>query len=157
MAGERAAPGKFDRRDFLKMAGAGWVALTMTPFSAQATPESVLEAIGKVLGGKPLKEGRIKITLPEIAENGAAVALKVAVDGPMTADDHVTAIHIFSEGNPLPVICSYYLGPRNGKAEISMRIRLAKTQKIVIVAETSKGEAFLARQAIKVTLGGCGG
>lgn len=157
MMGERAEPGKFERRDFLKMAGVGWMVLTMTPFAAEATPESMMEAIGKIIGDKQLKEGRIKITLPEIAENGAAVAMRVAVDGPMTADDHVTAIHIFSEGNPLPYICGYYLGPRNGKAEISLRIRLAKSQKIAVVAETSKGEAFLARQAIKVTLGGCGG
>ncbi len=157
MMGERAGPGKFDRRDFLKMTGAGWMVLTMTPFAAEATPEMVMEAMGKVIGDKTFKEGRIKITLPEIAENGAAVAMRVAVDGPMTADDHVTAIHIFAEGNPLPYVCSYYLGPRNGKAEIAVRIRLAKSQKIIVAAETSKGGTFLARQAIKVTLGGCGG
>ncbi len=157
MMGERAEAGKFDRRDFLKMTGAGWVVLTMTPFAAEATPEMVMEAMGKVIGDKTFKEGRIKITLPEIAENGAAVAMRVAVDGPMTATDHVTAIHMFSEGNPLPYIGSYYLGPRNGKAEIALWIRLAKSQKIVVAAETSKGETFLARRAIKVTLGGCGG
>jgi len=161
MMGDMIEPGKFDRRDFLKMAGAGIgagaVVLSMTPFSAQATPESVIASMGKILGDKQLKEGRIKITLPEIAENGAAVAMRVLVDGPMTADDHVTAIHMFAEGNPLPGIGSYYLNPRNGKAEISLRVRLAKSQKIVVVAETSKGEAFLARRAVKVTLGGCGG
>ncbi len=139
MMGERVEPGKFERRDFLKMTAAGWVVLAMTPFAAEATPEMVMEAIGKVIGDKTFKEGRIKITLPEIAENGAAVAMRVAVDGPMTADDHVTAIHIVSEGNPLPYICGYYLGPRNGKAEISLRIRLAKSQKFVVVGETCKG------------------
>ncbi len=157
MIGERVEPGKFERRDFLKMTAAGWVVLTMTPFAAEATPEMVMEAMGKVIGDKNFKEGRIKITLPEIAENGAAVAMRVAVDGPMSATDHVTAIHMFSEGNPLPYIGSYYLSPRNGKAEIALRIRLAKSQKIVVAAETSKGETFLARRAIKVTLGGCGG
>ncbi len=157
MMGERDKPGKFERRDFLKMAGAGAMVLTMTPFAADATPEMVMEAMGKVIGDKNFKEGRIKITLPEIAENGAAVAMRVAVDGPMTADDHVTAIHIFADGNPLPYVCSYYLGPRNGKAEIAVRVRMAKSQKMVVAAETSKGETFLARQAIKFTLGGCGG
>ena len=157
MVGQAIEPGQFDRRDFLKMTGAGALVLSMTPFSAEATPEMVLEAMGKVVGGKTLKEGRIKITLPEIAENGAAVALRAAVEGPMTAEDHVKAIHMFSDGNPLPYIGSYQLGPRNGKAEISLRVRLAKSQKIVVVAETSKGETYLARRAIKVTRGGCGG
>ncbi|MDA1089967.1 MAG: thiosulfate oxidation carrier protein SoxY [Proteobacteria bacterium] len=157
MVGQAVEPGHFDRRDFLKMTGAGAMVLTMTPFAAEATPEMVTEALAKVLGNKKFKDGRIKITLPEIAENGAAVAMRVAVDGPMTADDHVTAIHMFSEGNPLPYIGSYRLSPRNGKAEISLRIRLAQSQKIVVAAETSKGETFLARQGIKVTLGGCGG
>ncbi len=157
MVGEAFGRGHWDRRDFLKMAGAGALVLTMTPFSAQATPESMAAAMGKILGDKTLKEGRVKITLPEIAENGASVALRVAVEGPMTADDYVSAIHIFSEANPFPYIGSYYLSPRNGKAKIALRIRLAESQKIVVAAETSKGEVFVARRAVKVTIGGCGG
>lgn len=157
MMGEAIGPDQFDRRDFLKMTGAGALVLTMTPFAAEATPEMVLEAMGKVIGDKNFKDGRVNITLPEIAENGAAVAMKVAVDGPMTADDHVKAIHMFSEGNPLPYIASYHLTPRNGKAAIALRIRLARSQKIVVAAETSKGVTYLARRAIKVTIGGCGG
>jgi|ETNmetMinimDraft_13_1059891.scaffolds.fasta_scaffold75191_1 sulfur-oxidizing protein SoxY len=157
MVGQTIEQGQWDRRDFLKMTGAGALVFTMMPFAAEATPEMVMEAMAKVVGDRQLKEGRINITLPEIAENGAAVAMRVAVDGPMTVDDHVSAIHMFSNGNPLPYIGSYHLGPRNGKAEISLRIRLAKTQKIVVVAETSKGEVYLARRQIKVTIGGCGG
>lgn len=157
MMGEAIGPDQFDRRDFLKMTSAGALVLTMTPFAAEATPEMVLEAMGKVIGDKNFKDGRVNITLPEIAENGAAVAMKVAVDGPMTADDHVKAIHMFSEGNPLPYIASYHLTPRNGKAAIALRIRLARSQKIVVAAETSKGVTYLARRAIKVTIGGCGG
>lgn len=157
MAGEAFGPDHWDRRDFLKMTGAGALVLTMMPFAAEATPEMVVEAMSKVIGDKSFKQGRVNITLPEIAENGASVALRVAVDGPMTADDYVSAIHIFAEANPFSYIGSYYLSPRNGRAEVAMRIRLAETQKIVVVAETSKGEAFLARRAVKVTIGGCGG
>ena len=157
MLAETTEPGNFDRRSFLKFTGAGALVLTMTPFAAEATPEEVLKAIGEVVGKKDFKDGPITITLPEIAENGAAVAMKVFVKSPMTADDHVKAIHMFADGNPLPYIATYQLGPKNGKAEISLRIRLAKTQKIVVVAETSKGESFLVRQGIKVTLGGGGG
>jgi len=164
MVGEATEQEKFapeqkglDRRNFLKMAGAGALVLTMTPFAAEATPTQVLEAMGKVVKQKNFKEGRIAITLPQIAENGVVVAMKVGVESPMTADDHVTDIHMFADGNPLPYIATFQLGPHNGKAEVALRIRLAQTQKIVVAAETSKGESFIARQGIKVTLGGCGG
>jgi sulfur-oxidizing protein SoxY len=146
-----------ERRNFLKWGTAGAFVLTLVPFSVEATPETVAETLGKLVGGMPLKEGPISITLPEIAENGAVVALTVAVDSPMTADDHIKAIHILADGNPLPDVASYFLGPHNGKAEVALRMRLAKTQKIVFAAETSKGEAYIASQMVKVTLGGCGG
>jgi len=160
MMEEAITPSKLVRRDFLKWGGAGAVgavALTLIPFPVEATPATVLDAMGKLVDQKKLQEGRINITLPEIAENGSVVSMTVEVTGPMTAEDHVKAIHIFADGNPLPDVASYYLSPQSGKAEVSLRIRLAKTQKIVVAAETSTGEAFIARRLIKVTLGGCGG
>jgi sulfur-oxidizing protein SoxY len=157
MLGEVTEPGNFDRRNFLKLTGAGALVLTMAPFAAEATPEQVRKAIEEIVGKKDIKDGPIAITLPEIAENGSVVAMKVVAESPMTTEDHIKAIHMFADGNPLPYIATYELGPKNGRAEVSLRIRLAKTQKIVIVAETSKGETFLARRSIKVTLGGCGG
>ena len=134
MLGSLIEPENFDRRDFLKMTGAGALVLTVSPFAAEATPEQVQKAIEEVVGKKNFKEGRVNITLPEIAENGSVVAMKVNVDGPMTEKDHVKAIHMFADGNPLPYIATYELGPKNGKAEVSLRIRLAKTQKIVVIA-----------------------
>ncbi len=145
------------RRDFLALAGAGALSVTLLPLSAQATPTDVMTAIGKTLGGKSPKEGRIDITLPEIAENGGVVPLKVAVESPMSDADHVKRVHVYADGNPLPDVATYHFGPHNGKAEFSLRLRLAKSQKIVCVAEMSDGTAFMAAREIKVTLGGCGG
>jgi sulfur-oxidizing protein SoxY len=34
---------------------------------------------------------------------------------------------------------------------------MARTQNIVAVAETSKGELYVGRTEVKVTIGGCGG
>lgn len=145
------------RRDFMKLAGIGAVALTTVPFEASATPEAVEKAIKEIIGSKATKDGKITIILPEIAENGGTVPFAVEVDSPMTEADHVTAIHIFADGNPLPDMASYYLGAHNGRAKIAVRIRLGKTQKVVCVAEMSNGETYIGRQQIKVTLGGCGG
>jgi len=151
------APEKPGRRDFLRWAGSGSLVLSMAPLSVDATPAEVHSSMSKLLGEAEPKNGPFSIELPQIAENGAVVALKVGVDSPMTEADHVKAIHIFAEGNPLPDVASFYLGPHNGKAEVSLRIRLMETQDIVFLAETSKGEAYVARQQVKVTLGGCGG
>lgn len=157
MNGTTAVPVASGRRDFLKWAGAGSLVFTLAPFAAEATPTDVTSAIEKLLGNLPTKDGPFTIELPHIAENGAVVSVSVGVDSPMTESDHVKAIHIFAEGNPLPDVASYYLGPHNGKAEIALRIRLMETQDIVFLAETSRGEAYLARRQVKVTLGGCGG
>lgn len=157
MTGKTVAPVEPGRRDFLKWAGAGSLLLTLTPFAVEATPADVQASMNKLLGDVKPKEGPFTIELPAIAENGAVVSVKVGVDSPMTEADHVKAIHIFAEGNPLPDVASYYLGPHNGKAEVALRIRLMESQHIVFLAETSKGEAFVTRQEVKVTMGGCGG
>ena len=134
------------------------VAITVLPLEAGATPTDARAAIDKIIGAKALKDdGRVKLVLPEIAENGGTVPLTVSVDSPMTETDHVTAVHIFCDGNPSPDMASYFLGPHNGKAEVAMRIRLMQTQNVIAVAETSTGEALTKQMQIKVTLGGCGG
>ena len=150
------------RRDFLKMAGAGACAsvcaMTLVPFAAHATPQDVQAAIDAIVDAKLQKDSdRVILTLPEIAENGGTVPLTVSVGSPMTDAEHVKAVHIFADGNPLPEVANYFLGPHNGRAELSIRMRLRQTQKVVVVAEMSNGEAWVGRKEVKVTLGGCGG
>jgi len=148
------------RRDFLKTAGVytGACTLAIAPLSANATPQSVQAEIDILAEGKSLKDDdRIVLTLPEIAENGGTVPLTVNIDSPMSSEDHIKAVHVYADGNPLPEVASYYLGPFNGKAELSLRIRLSKTQNVVAVVETSTGEVWVGRKPVKVTLGGCGG
>ena len=126
-------------------------------FSDRVIEPAAATAIEKVIGSAAPKDGRISIILPEIAENGGVVPLKINVDSPMNQQDFVKSVHIFADGNPLPEVANYHLSPHNGKAEFSLRIRLAKTQKIIAVAEMNDGQVFIARREIKVTLGGCGG
>jgi sulfur-oxidizing protein SoxY len=44
-----------------------------------------------------------------------------------------------------------------GACNASTRMRLAKTQNIVVLAEMSDGSFKTAKQTVKVTIGGCGG
>ncbi len=69
-------------------------------------------AIRKVVGEAPLNKGKVKIDVPPLIENGNAVPLTISGESPMTADDHVKAIHVFTEKNPQPNVVSVQLGPR---------------------------------------------
>jgi sulfur-oxidizing protein SoxY len=141
-----------DRRRFL----AGVAIVTLLPLaSARATPDAMAAAIKQVVGDVAIREGRVKLDLPPLVENGNAVPLTVSVESPMTDADHIKAIHVFNEKNPQPHVFDARLGPRNGKAQIATRIKLADSQKIVAIAETSSGEFFSASVDVIVTLAAC--
>ncbi|MBA4174161.1 MAG: thiosulfate oxidation carrier protein SoxY [Hyphomicrobium sp.] len=145
------------RRGFLASATAGAIAVTLAPSSLLAAPEQVAAEMKKLFGDKKLIEGKIKLDLPSIAENGLVVPLNFEVESPMTEKDYVKAVHFFAEGNPNPNVANYFFTPMSPKASAQLRIRLAQTQNIVAVAEMSNGEIYTAKKEVKVTIGGCGG
>ena len=144
------------RRDFVMLAAAG-AAMTLLPLSASATPQQVTDEIKKLYGDKKLAEGKIKLDLPSIAENGLVVPLAFEVESPMTDKEYVKVVHLLSEGNPVPQVASFFFSAMAPKAAASIRIRLAQSQNIVAVAEMSNGDVFITRKEVKVTIGGCGG
>jgi sulfur-oxidizing protein SoxY len=148
------------RRHLLLGAGTGVLAaaaLSIAPRPARADAPAVDEMLGKLTGGAQAKTGKVELKLPQIAENGNTVPFTVTVDSPMTESDYVKAIHVVADGNPLPGVASFYFTPLSGKAEVSSRMRLAKTQNIKAVAVMSDGSVYANQQEIKVTIGGCGG
>ncbi len=148
------------RRDVLKAAGVGALALaggSLIPGSASATPKTAAIALKKLTGGAASKSGKVSLKLPEIAENGRTVPITVSVDSPMTAGNYVKTVHVVADGNPRPDVVSFNLTPAMGKAEVSTRIRLGKTQTILAVAVMSDGTVYSGERKVKVTIGGCGG
>jgi sulfur-oxidizing protein SoxY len=147
------------RRRFLiesaALAGAAGIGLSLTSVPASATPASMRAAIRKAVGEAPLKKGKLKIDLPPLIENGNAVPLVLTCDSPMTAEDHVKAMHVFTEKNPQPNVISIQLGPRAGRASVSTRIRLADSQKVVAIAQMSDGSFWSEEIEVIVTLAAC--
>ena len=147
------------RRRFLidtaALAGAAGICLPLAAGPASATPASMRAAIRKVVGEAPVTKGRLKIDLPPLIENGNAVSLTVAVESPMTVEDHVKAIHVFTEKNPQPNVISVQLGPRAGRATFSSRIRLADSQKVIAIAQMSDGSFWSDEIEVIVTLAAC--
>src|SRR5688500_2720218 len=104
------------RREFL--IAAGLVSLVKV-VPAHAVPAATQDAIRKVVGAARVNAGKVKLELPPLSENGHAVPLTVSVDSPMTATDHVRAIHVFTEKNPQPDVATFRLGPRTGRARVA--------------------------------------
>jgi sulfur-oxidizing protein SoxY len=146
------------RRHFLKTAGSAALAgamMRVTLRAADATPAMLNAAIRNVVGEAPLRTGRVKLDIPPLVENGNTVPMTVSVTSPMTADDYVRSIHVFNEKNPQPYVGNFYLGPAAGRAQVSTRIRLADSQKVVAIAQMSDGSFWSASIDVVVTLAAC--
>jgi len=151
------------RREFLRAAASAALmgpalvgpALMFRAAPARATPVEMREAITRLIGSASVHQGRVKIELPPLSENGHAVPLTLSVDSPMTEADHVKAIHVFTEKNPQPDVVSFRFGPRAGRAHVATRMRLADTQTVVAVCELSDGSFWSASATVLVTLAAC--
>lgn len=142
------------RRRVLTALAAGALYVVVRP--ASATPEELAAAMRELFGDRPITPGRITLDLPKLAENGAVVPVTVTVDSPMTERDHVKSIHLFAEKNPQPRVFDAQLGPHNGRARVSSRIRIADSQQIHAVAVLSDGSLWSTALQIEVTVTGCG-
>jgi sulfur-oxidizing protein SoxY len=145
------------RRQFLTVAGSliGSVAVASaeTVRPAAATPTAA--AIDEIVGDAPVHQGKVKLEVPPLVENGNAVPLTVSVDSPMTEREHVKSIHVFNEKNPQPNVASFYLGPRAGRAQVSTRIRLADSQKVIAIAQLADDSFWSDSVDVVVTLAAC--
>lgn len=156
-----------ERRSFLKGFGTVTACAALIPSIANAADEakkvtgpnemSTESAIAAITGGKPVTpSAKVSLSAPEIAENGAVVPVKVSVESPMSASDHVKAIHVLATKNNNTRCANVYLTPANGEASFGTRVKLGSTQDVLAIAEMSDGTFLSAKQNVKVTIGGCG-
>src|SRR6266403_3359804 len=146
------------RRQFLGLAGGAAVlgavpVVTVRP--VEATPAMLATAIRNVVGEAAVRIGKVKLDVPPLVEYGNTVPMTVSVSNPMTPDDYVKSIHVFNEKNPQPNVGNFYLGPHAGRAQISTRIRLADSQKIVAIARLSDDSFWSTSVDVVVTLAAC--
>lgn len=130
---------------------AGW--LTLRPAFAQT--DELAAAVRQFTGGAPVQNGRVRLDIAQLVDNGNTVPMAVSVDSPMTAADHVVNIAVFNERNPQREVIKATLGPRAGKAQVATRIRLATSQKLVAVARLSDGSHWQQTVDVIVTLAAC--
>lgn len=152
-----------DRRSFLvcgTLGGAFLAAMNRFPAFAAAderrSPAFEL-AYRQLLGeAEPLTDGSVHLELPDVPENGNTVPFKMWVDSPMTVSDSIKTLHLMSTGNPQPRVAAFHFTPLSGKAQVAGRMRLARSQDVIALAERSDGKFIVTFKKVEVTIGGCG-
>ena len=138
----------------LMLGAAGYLMSSKIVFAGK---EQVLKRIDEITKGKGAKELDIFLDLPEIAENGNQVKVNFEIESEMTKENYIKNVYILADGNPAPDIAKFSFTPDMGMCSATTRIRLSKTQNVVLVAENNKNEYFMTKSKVKVTIGGCGG
>jgi sulfur-oxidizing protein SoxY len=145
-----------NRRQALAV-GAGAVVLASGLSVPAFAKNDSAELIEKFTGGKKPADGKIKLDLPEIAENGNTVPMTVSVESPMTEQSYVQEVLVVTDENPRAGVATFHFTPQSGVAEANVRIRLAQTQNVIAIAKMNDGSLFTTSKQVKVTIGGCGG
>ncbi len=146
-----------NRRQVLAVGAGVIAATTLGGLSPASAANDSTDLINKFTGGKKPVEGRVKIDMPEIAENGNTVPMTISVESPMSAQSFVSDVIVVADGNPRAGVATFRFSPASGMAEVNTRVRLAKTQNIIAVAKMNDGSFYMASKQVKVTIGGCGG
>lgn len=135
----------------------GVVASSLFSFKSFASPDSVASRISEITNGKQVSDIDIYLDMPEIAENGNQVKIVFEIDSPMSKAEYVKTVYVFADGNPEPDVAQFNFTPEMGACGATTRMRLSKTQKVIVLAEMNNGLFARADTTVKVTIGGCGG
>jgi sulfur-oxidizing protein SoxY len=90
-------------------------------------------AVRAAFGDTPITPGRVTIETPPL-----------------------TRIDLFAPRNNVVPITEFHLGPRNGVAVVSTRIRLSASQQLLAIARTNDGRLWSGAATVEVTTMGCG-
>lgn len=151
------------RRSFLKLAGAMGTLAAATasglvksgqawaaPWNKAGFESKTVAGALKSLGAAELAESKdIVISAPDIAENGALVA--VTVTSRISATQQIS---IIVEKNPFPMAASFDIA-NGAEGYVSVRLKMSETSNVRAVVKAG-GKFYTAAREVKVTIGGCG-
>lgn len=124
--------------------GAAWAGVDRKVFEAKSLNEA-FEALGSL---NPIESELVKLTAPEIAENGAVVPVTVESSLP-----HTEQIAILVDKNPTMLVASFSI-PEGTEGFVTTRIKMAQTSSVVVLVK-AEGKLYRASREVKVTGGGC--
>ncbi len=144
------------RREVLVAAGyAGFAGVAvLSPQGAHASDEE-LELVKQFTGRTATESDRLRLVMPASFPTGYTVPMSIEIDSPMTDADHVRQIRVFAPQNPLIEVASFQFAPQRSLPRVSTRIRLAKPQHVVAVAEMNDGALLMTKAWVRVATNGC--
>jgi sulfur-oxidizing protein SoxY len=162
---------RLTRRLFIKLSVAvvGFAAGLERFFSsrlvfAQANPagwpqpdEPVDATLKRLFGNRSMQsgDGKIKMELPQIAEDGGNVAIMVDTSLPVSGATHVSNVYIISDKNRRPMLAKFSFTPDSGRASIATSVRLATTTDVRAIIEMNDGTLYAVSRNVRVTISGC--
>jgi sulfur-oxidizing protein SoxY len=148
-------PRSSSRRALLQAGALLATQVLVRPACAQERPAALDALVAQFAAGQPVRKGRVKLDIAALVDNGNVVPMRVAVESPMSAADHVTEIAVFNEKNPQRDVARFTLSPRCGRAEVATRIRLATSQQLVALARMNDGSVWSDSVDVIVILAAC--
>ncbi|MFK0691382.1 thiosulfate oxidation carrier protein SoxY [Mesorhizobium sp. IMUNJ 23033] len=143
------------RRDVLIAGSAGFAGVVLfSPRGARASDEA-LELVKQLTGRTAIASDRLHLIMPAVFPTGYTVPMSLDIDSPMTETDHVRQIRVFAPQNPIIEVASFHFVPQRSIARVSTRIRLAKPQHVVAVAEMNDGVLLMTKAWVRVATNGC--
>ena len=142
-------------RRLLLQAGAAAAAQLLVRSASAQDAAALAAAMAQFAGGQAIQQGRVKLEIASLVDNGNVVPMRVTVDSPMSASDRVTEIAVFNEKNPQRDVARFALGPRCARADVATRIRLATSQKLVALARMGDGSVWSDTVDVIVVLAAC--
>ena len=113
-----------------------------------------LELKQGIFGDKEIKsgDGVIELDTPKRAPDGAFVPINFKTAE--LKNDHVSKVHLVIDMNPSPYSGSFTFTNKMNKINLSTRIRLDAYSDVRVIAETNKGDYYMAANFVKAS-GGC--
>ncbi|TIP93729.1 MAG: sulfur oxidation protein SoxY [Mesorhizobium sp.] len=114
-----------------------------------------LELVKQLTGRTAIASDRLHLIMPTDFPTGYTVPMSLDIDSPMTEADHVRQMRVFAPRNPLIEVASFNFVPQRSLPRVSTRIRLAKPQHVVAVAEMNDGILLMTTTWVRVATDGC--
>ena len=142
----------------MALAGLGTILFDLAPAFAENDkyPDNAFklkgdkDAIHALYGKAAEASDKVKLDVPEIAENGAVVPISVS-----TILENVTSISFLVSENPNALAATYQI-PEGSLPSVANRLKMQKTSNVIAIVEAG-GKLYSATKEVKVTVGGCGG
>lgn len=155
MLDETSAKSLTRRELFLTSIAACTTAATISSANANEDADDMPALIKRLTGKTPTESDRLHLKMPGTFPNGSTVPLSLAIDSPMTENDHVRYIRVVAPRNPLIEVATFHFAPQRSQPRVSTRIRLAMPQYVLVFAELNDGTLLMTKTWVEVATNGC--